>query len=115
MVKFEAVLHTEGSGYWSDAAAAVKTTKLTIPYIDDEDGEFGELRVYFDTASWDINKDGLIYTDRQFLKELREFLSTLGFAGNDVEYSEQGMQGDDFVSCDIGKEFIDSFNAVTND
>ncbi len=115
MYSVNAILSTNGVGYWTDVAKPVTVTGLDVPYIDDEDGEFGELRVYFDTASWDINKDGLIYTDRQFLKELREFLSTLGFAGNDVEYSEQGMQGDDFVSCDIGKEFIDSFNAVTND
>jgi hypothetical protein len=31
--------------------------------------------------------------------------------GSDVSYSEQGMQGDDYVSCDIGKPFLDSWTA----
>lgn len=108
MVKFEAVLHTEGSGYWSDAAAAVKTTKLTIPYIDDEE-EFGELRIYFDTKTWDCNELGLIYTDGLFIQELRATLVAAGIssaAADDIDYSEQGMQGNNYVSCDVGEAFL---------
>jgi hypothetical protein len=51
----------------------------------------------------------LIYTDRTFERELREFLDSQGLVGKDVSYSEQGMQGDDYVSCDIGKPFLDSW------
>ena len=119
MYSVNAIISTNGIGYWSNVAKPVTVTGFDVPYInkddeDDGDGDFGELRVYFDTASWDVNKDGLIYTDRQFIVELRQFLSTLGLAGNDVEYSEQGMQGDDYVSLDVGKEFIDSFTANTH-
>jgi hypothetical protein len=28
-----------------------------------------------------------------------------------VTYSEQGMQGDDYVSLDVGKDFLDSWSA----
>lgn len=108
MVKFETKLHTDGTGYWSDIAQTVKTTKLTVPYIDDEDS-FGELRIYFDTKTWNCNEHGLIYTDRLFLQELRAALIAAGIssdAAEDVDYSEQGMQGDNFVSCDVGEYFL---------
>jgi hypothetical protein len=100
---------TDGSGYWSDVAKEVKVLGLDVPYVNDE-GDFGELRVYFDTATWKVNDDGLIYTDRAFLKDLRNLLTGMGLAGDDVDYSEQGMQGNNYVSCDVGKLFVDSYN-----
>lgn len=36
---------------------------------------------------------------------LQTFLSELDIDG-DVEYSEQGMQGDDYVDIDVDEEFI---------
>ena len=101
-------LRTAGDGYWSDVQKAVDITTLNLQYISN-DKDFGELCVHFDTATWDVNVDGLIYTDKQFLRELREYLVSLGFTANeaaDVEYSEQGMQDDSYVSCDVGSEFI---------
>ena len=53
----------------------------------------------------------MIYTDTQFKRELREFLTAHGLPGADVEYSEQGMQGDDYVSRDIGKKFLRAWAA----
>jgi hypothetical protein len=84
--------------------------EFTVPYVNDE-RDFGELRVYFDTDTWDVNSDGLIYTDRQFERELQEFLNSQGLAGEDVSYSEAGMQGDDYVSCDVGAAFLQSWMA----
>jgi hypothetical protein len=52
---------------------------------------------------------GLIYTDKLFMQELRTYLQTIGFTeaeANDVHYSEQGMQGDNYVSCDVAAAFI---------
>jgi hypothetical protein len=103
-------LNTGGGGYWSNTAQAVTIVDMQLGYISDE-LDFGELRVYFDTETWDVNKQGLIYTDRQFERELREFLTAHGLVGKDVSYSEQGMQGDDYVSCDVGKRFLDSWTA----
>ena len=55
------------------------------------------------------NEDGLIYTDKTFMNELRAELNFLGLIGDDVTYSEQGMQGNDYVSCDVGTEFIEQW------
>ena len=101
-------LHTNGNGYWSNKRKAVDVTKLDLQYCTPEK-DFGELCVYFTTASWDVDTDGLIYTDKLFRTELRAYLQTLGFTEaevNDVNYSEQGMQTDKYVSCDVGAVFI---------
>lgn len=99
------VLNTSGNGYWSSVQRAVHITDMRIGYVDD-DVEFGELRVYFDCDTWDIRKHGLIYTDMKFLRELHKFLIEQGLTANDVSYSEQGMQGTDYVSLDVGKRFL---------
>lgn len=101
------VMHTKGDGYWSEAAKAVTITDMKLGYISD-DLDFGELRVYFDTRTWNVNEDGLIYTDSLFYKELQAFIKEQGLVV-DLSYSEQGMQGDDYVSLDVGKEFLDSW------
>ena len=100
--------NTNGRGYWSNKAKAVQVTDMKVTYINDE-GDFGELRVYFNTQDWDVSKDGLIYTDKQFRRELKELLTAKGFDASDVDYSEQGMQGDTYVSCDVGECFINTF------
>lgn len=107
MIKFGTVFSTAGDGYWSDVSKDVKTTHIALSYVNDEQ-DFGELRVYF-TKDWDTRKDGLIYTDSLFLVQLREKLNEIGFVGADVDYSEQGMQGDDYVSLDVGEKFIESW------
>jgi hypothetical protein len=108
MYKVTVTLNTNGNGYWSNKAKAVDITRLMLAYTNDE-LDFGELRVYFNTATWDTNKDGLIYTDKQFMRELKELLTIQGFDASDVSYSEQGMQGDTYVSCDVGECFINTF------
>jgi len=92
--------NTNGKGYWSNVQKAVEIVDMQVAYINDE-RDFGELRVYFNTDTWDVNVDGLIYTDKQFRNELQAFLIAHGLPGKDVSYSEQGMQGDNYVSFDI--------------
>jgi hypothetical protein len=108
MYKVNATLNTNGNGYWSNTKAAVEITGLQLAYLNDE-LSFGELRVYFNTKTWDVNKLGLIYTDKQFMRELKELLVQKGFDTSDLSYSEQGMQGDTYVSCDVGERFINTF------
>ena len=108
MLKVNQIVSTDGSGLWSNTAKQVRILGLSVPYISDEQ-DFGELRVHFDVAYWDVNEDGLIYTDRQFERELQNLLTSMSLAGDDVSYSEQGMQGDDYVSLDVGEEFIASW------
>jgi hypothetical protein len=106
----EVIMHTAGNGLWSGEERAVRITDMKLGYVSDE-LDFGELQVKFDRRTWDVNQHGLIYTDRQFMRELQQFLDEHGLVGKDVSYSEQGMQGNDYVSCDIGKKFLDSWTA----
>jgi hypothetical protein len=108
MYKVNATCNTAGDGYWSNKAKAVKITKLVLAYTNDE-LDFGELCVYFNTRTWDVRKDGLIYTDSLFLEELCELLTDMGYDVSDVSYSEQGMQGEDYVSLDVGECFINTY------
>lgn len=112
-IPFNAMLHTSGKGYWSTRRATVEITHIRLAYVD-EDEEFGELRVYFATDTWDVDSDGLIYTDSLWLRELHTELEYAGYNADDVSYSEQGMQGNMFVSLDVGKDFIDSYKKKMN-
>lgn len=108
MMRTNWVITTSGTGLWSDAHLPVRVISLDLAYTD-EDWCFGELRAEFDPASWDCEVHGLIYTDPGFLRGLRHYLAEHGLPGDDVNYSEQGMQGDDYVSFDVGEQFISAF------
>lgn len=107
-MRFVSVIPTNGQGLWSDVTKIVKTTNVELAYLNEEN-DFGELRVYFDTDTWDTNNDGLIYTDPLFLDELKLLLISEGFDCTDISYSEQGMQGDNYVSFDVGYNFLKSW------
>ena len=104
------VFTTNGDGYWSNSIKNVRITDMRVVYVNDE-SDFGELRVYFNTDDWDVETDGLIYTDRGFMADLRNFLAMQGLDNLDVDYSEQGMQGDNFVSLDVCEDFLRSWEA----
>lgn len=102
-------IKTGGDGYWSNKRATVLVEYLSC---DAQDDNFAELCVKFNTDTWNVKEDGLIYSDSTFMKELKAALMQNGFskaAVNDISYSEQGMQGYNFVSCDVGAEFIAAF------
>jgi hypothetical protein len=101
------MFNTAGDGYWSNVSKAVEVTDMKLGYVSDE-GDFGELCVYFNTDTWNVDKDGLIYTDSLFKQDLMQFVAEQGLVV-DLCYSEQGMQGDNYVSLDVGKEFLDSW------
>lgn len=107
-MKVNVELNTSGKGLWSKVSRPVTVTRLEVPYVA-EDFSFGELRAYFDEGSWEVSRDGLIYTDPEFLKGLLKFLRFLfdpSLTEEDVNYSEQGMQGRDYVSLDVEEKFI---------
>ena len=109
-----AFVNTSGDGYWSNKRATVLVEYISLDVQDSD--TFGELCVKFNTHDWNVKEDGLIYTDKLFMKELRSVLMQNGFskaAVEDISYSEQGMQGYNFVSCDVGSEFIAAFKANT--
>jgi hypothetical protein len=107
-------IHTNGKGLWSKQAKLVRVIDVWVSYVNDE-GTFGELCAEFDTKDWNPDVDGLIYTDDQWIGEFRALMKTLGFspmAVEDISYSEQGMQGDSYVSMDIGKKFIEELEPM---
>ena len=97
---------TCGDGYWSDTAKEVFVESITMFIASEaEDGDYydGDLAVNYDTATWNDNELGLIYTDSAFLECVRTELIKAGIsieAAEAVEYSEQGMQDEGRVSCD---------------
>ena len=110
---------TAGDGYWSNVSKDVFVTSISM-YIGtvQEDDYFGDgdLAVNYTEATWDNNVDGLIYTDKAFLAQVKEFLIAQGFnaeAVNDISYSEQGMQDDERVSCDA-YAFADYMRNISN-
>lgn len=105
---------TAGDGYWSGVRKFITINRVRIAYLDDE-GDFGELRAYFDPVEWDVDNDGLIYSDSAWMKNFKACMGTLGFSDaalNDVGYSEMGMQGNNYVSMDVGVDFIRECEAL---
>ena len=97
---------TAGDGLWSSERRNVRIYKLELNISHDS---FGELKAFFIQKMWNTSKLGLIYTDEGWLHDFRKGLIKKGFSAKavlDVEYSEQGMQGKNYVSMDIGKVFI---------
>ena len=100
--------HTNGMGYWTRFEKTITVVGVKLAYVNDE-GDFGEIRAYFDTKTWDVNEAGLIYSDPRWIDEFRGLMKSLGFTGKacaDINYSEQGMQGTNYVSMDVGKDFM---------
>lgn len=96
---------TCGDGYWSEVAKEVFVENIAM-FIstEGEDGEYcdGDLQAYFTEETWN-DSYGLIYTDSAFLECVHVALIKAGIsieAAEDVCYSEQGMQGDNYVSMD---------------
>jgi len=102
-------LRTDGCGLWSNHKTVVHLKSYTLLPCS---RALGELRVYFNRRDWSTKKHGLIYTDKLFLRELKAQLLREGFsekAVRGVHYSEQGMQGDDYVSLDAGESFTTEY------
>jgi hypothetical protein len=109
---------TDGSGYWSDEAKNVTITEIELSKskkYDDDVEEYGHLLAYFDADHWNRAADGLIYTDNLWLNTFCNGLRMLGFneeAISNLNYSEQGMQGEAHVDLDVGEAFIKEFERI---
>lgn len=116
--------HTDGKGLWTEESRLVIIDRVEIGYSSleyyPEDEFHGELRAYFDATGltvggWNVAAYGLIYTDAKWLREFKRGLRALGLserACRNVSYSEQGMQGKDYVSMDIGAHFYTSWKRL---
>ena len=119
MVEFDVSVATDGSGFWSKTVATTKLHSLMLTGVGYYKGckLFGELRARFNPASWDINNNGLVYTDEKWIRQFRRRLRKAGFSKKgvkDVTYSEPGMQGNNYVSLDVGEMFINEWLVVNN-
>jgi hypothetical protein len=95
-------LNTSGLGLWSRAARETKVKRIELDIRQPFDGDKyvpKSVNVYLTRKSWDVDKHGLVYTDPRWIKEFRAALRSVGFKGK-VSYSEQGMQGDNYVNLD---------------
>ena len=124
-VELDEVYTTAGDGYWSTASKDVRVTAMGTYVCTDEDEGAGDFYVAYDEATWDMDTDGLIYTDSEFLNtvqcKMREVLIAMGvdatkaseLAGS-ITYSEQGMQDYGRVSFDAYdlQDFLRSFYSV---
>ncbi len=110
---------TKGDSYWSHAdATTVSITKLEM--------EVGEayvdlyqytarlpiyLKAFFPKKSWNTDKYGLIYTDTLWVKHFRaEFKAqfpAFAWMASKIDYTEQGMQGDNYVSLAVHLESME--------
>jgi hypothetical protein len=108
--KVDFITSTDGKGFWNRVEKDVRIVRLDLVaahpskfFYYYSQGSF-ELRAYWDKRTWNVNKNGLIYTDKLWFTTFRKSLIDLGFSGKalrSVGYSEQGMQGDDYVSMDV--------------
>jgi len=111
------VASTDGRGNWSTAKKSIQffleaPSSIGIDHYTGRPRYHGSMNAYFDPREWNTQKLGLIYTDRTFLKGVRDALKKAGFKyPHDLEYSEQGAQGDVYVNFDIGdglaRELVD--------
>lgn len=113
-VETDEVYTTAGDGYWSDAVKDVRVVAMGMfvsTAADEDERCDGDFYVCYDEATWNIDKDGLIYTDSAFIAnvqdKMRDVLIGMGVDDElantlvaDITYSEQGMQDDGRVSCD---------------
>jgi hypothetical protein len=90
-------IQTGGDGLWSSRSTIVEVTGLTIKW---EGGNLVEINASFDPNTWDVERDGLIYTDKMFLEGIRRKLSDLCGVNMTLDYTEQGMQGEDYISLE---------------
>lgn len=118
--KFRAVATTYGNGLWSNRQKTIhhNRAELSIYNGNNEIEEFysgnvknthAEFRVYFTKKDWNTNEHGIIYTDRNWIKDFRSQLKVMGYSSKalrEVDYSEAGMQGANYVSLDVGRNFL---------
>lgn len=113
--KVNITCRTNGEGLWSNSKRKIIHQIEIVSELPDRityrwESDCSNLRVYFNKKYWDIEKHGLIYTDELWLKSFLEEIKRIGFKNfKKVQYSEQGMQGNNYVDLDIDKNFKKEF------
>jgi hypothetical protein len=105
---------TGGDGLWSNVKKNVRIMHVKIHTMLHE-YKCGLMNVYFDTKLWNTEADGLVYTDDTWLNAFRTALHDRHDIPLDIVktigYSEQGMQGWNYISLEFGERFYNFINA----
>ena len=106
--KFHAnICSTGGNGLWSKVERDVDIHGLSVSYID-SDLNMVNFEAHFTKKSWNVEKHGLVYTDKLWIRQFRkEMIGLFGISkkcADDIDYTEQGMQGDNYISLGTGKK-----------
>jgi hypothetical protein len=104
-----ALLRTDGRGLWSKSVRNVRISRIYVGAYEWDGYQSGELNVVFTHATWNPSKHGLIYTDKTWLRGLKALLRQAGLSAHalrNLDYSEQGRQGGDFVNLDVDASFL---------
>ena len=96
-------VQTGGDGLWSSRSTIVEVTNITVKW---EGGSTVEITASFDPMTWNVEHHGLIYTDKMFLEGIRRKLSDLCGINMTLDYTEQGMQGDNYVSLESNDQLV---------
>lgn len=104
---------TNGVGHWN------QSPDIEVPILKIEvrgkgtnwmGAQHGLVNVFFDTSVWTTDERGLIYTDEGWITDFKKLLAEryefTEDALSSVAYSEQGMQGPDYVNLDVGPRFL---------
>ena len=110
------VTRCNGVGYWShEPGRIVRINRVELNYVN-TNKTFGELIAFFNAEDWDRDVDGLIYTDEMWIRtfrwNLKYELDLSWRAVKAIDYSEQGMQGGDYVSMDVTEPFLKEFSLL---
>jgi hypothetical protein len=85
----------KGKGLWgsNDTVVTYVIRNTQVGYMDLEE-KFFTLNIYLN--KYNSNKYGLIYTDNVFEREIKKMIPEFH-----VSFSEQGMQGENYVNLDV--------------
>jgi hypothetical protein len=113
----ETVVETKADLWHNEYGRAVTLYLTAVLQVwADDDGRHvtGSLLGYFDTESWDVSKDGLMYTDRAVEDAVNAHLAELGLSRGAI-WSEHGAQSAEFVDFDMSDALIAQlFPSVSN-
>lgn len=97
---------------WSSVGREVLLKRLTFSVTEDDclDGPMGNLKAYFTRSTWVVERDGLIYDNVSFERDLCNALNRVlgtSLSRRDIGCSELGLQTKTFVDLDVSPAGIE--------
>ena len=92
------------TGLWYERKdqPTVLTGKIGFQKSIDPECFGGSLKFHLNKDEWNVETEGLVYTDDRFEQDVKNVLKDNGFENcYDLTYSEAGMQCNDYVDFDI--------------